>query len=98
VVLDLKSGKSEAEYPLATCLQIATYANGKRYDPETGERSPLHEEIDLETGVLIHMPPSGGCGLYALDLVRGWEAAQLAVQVSAVRKWKSKELAVPFSA
>jgi hypothetical protein len=46
VVADLKSGKSEADYPFATTVQIATYANGHRYDPETGARSPLHADLD----------------------------------------------------
>lgn len=93
VVADLKSGKSEADYPFATTVQIAVYANGKRYNPETGERSPIHPFLDLTTGLLIHLPPSGGCELYELDLTRGWEAAQLAVQVIKCQKWKAAELA-----
>jgi hypothetical protein len=96
VVADLKSGKSEAEYPFGTTVQIATYANGQRYDYETGERTPLHEDLDLTSGILIHMPPTGGCALYELDLVRGWEAAQLAVEVARMRKWKNHELARPI--
>lgn len=93
VVADLKSGKSEADYPLATTIQIATYANGRRYDPETGERTPLHPDLDVSRGVLIHMPPSGGCSLYVLDLHRGWHAAQLAAQVRDIRSsWKADDL------
>lgn len=89
VVADLKSGKSEADYPLATTTQIATYANGVRYDPETGDRAPLHDDLDVTEGLLIHLPPSGGCFLYRLDLTLGWKAAQLAAQVSALRKVKA---------
>jgi len=93
VVMDLKSGKSEAEYPLATTTQIATYAHGWRYDPETGQRAPIHDDLDLTAGVLIHLPPSGGCWLYELNLTRGWEAAQLAARVHGeVRKWKADDL------
>lgn len=95
VVADLKSGKSEAAYPFATTVQIATYAHGKRYNPETGERTEIHEDLDLTSGLLIHLPPTGGCGLYELDLIRGWEAAQLAVKVREAQKWKAGELAVP---
>ena len=93
VVADLKSGKSEAAYPFATTVQIATYAHGDRYDPETGERSPIHEDLDVTSGLLIHLPPSGGCELYELDLIRGWQAAQLAVKVREAQKWKAAELA-----
>lgn len=91
-VADLKTGKSEADYPLATTTQIAIYANALRYDPATGARAELHPDIDLSTGVLIHMPPSGGCTLYELNLEAGWEAAQVAAQVLRIRKWKPAEL------
>lgn len=92
VVADLKSGKSEADYPLATVVQISIYANGHRYDPETGERSVLHPDLDLTDGLLIHLPPSGGCELYSLNLALGWQAAQLAAQVREVRGWKPDQL------
>lgn len=95
VVADLKSGKSEASYPLATAVQIATYAHGDRYNPETGERTELHPDLDLTSGLLIHLPPTGGCALYELDLIRGWEAALLSVKVIETRKWKAGEIATP---
>ena len=98
VVADLKSGKSEADYPLSTAAQLATYANGHRYDPETGARSPLHDDLDASAGLLIHLPPSGGCTLYELDLTRGWQAAQLAAQVRDARSWKAADLAREVSA
>jgi hypothetical protein len=88
VVADLKSGKSEADYPLATAMQIATYAHGERYDVETGARSPLHDDIDLTTGILIHLPPSGGCTLYDLNLAVGWQAAQVAASALVIRQTK----------
>jgi hypothetical protein len=93
VVMDLKSGKSEADYPFSTTVQIATYANGSRYDPETAARTPLHADLDVSDGILIHLPPSGGCKLYSLDLTRGWQAAQLAAQVRDARSWKAGDLA-----
>jgi hypothetical protein len=89
VVGDLKTGKSEADYPLATAMQIAIYAHGKRYNPATGERRVLDEHLDLTTGLLIHMPPSGGCRVIPLDLEKGWEAAKVAAHVHhGIRKWK----------
>lgn len=95
VVGDVKTGKSEPEYPLKTTVQVAIYAHGERYDQETGTRAALHEEIDLDHGLLIHAPIRGG-GLprvtpYPLDLARGWEFAQLAIQVRAARKMQKLE-------
>lgn len=89
---DLKTGKSEADYPFATAVQIAIYARGLRYDPEAG-RTPLHADLDLSTGLLVHMPPSGGCRIIPLDLDRGWRAAQAAHFVHhEARKWKPADL------
>ena len=90
VVGDLKTGKSEPDYPLKTTVQVAIYARGERYDQETGARAPLHEEIDLDHGLLIHAPIRGGgeprVVPYPLDLAKGWEFAQLSLQVRAARK------------
>lgn len=93
LVMDLKSGKSEPDYPLATATQIATYAHGNRYNPETGERTPLHPDLDTSAGVLVHLPPSGGCALYELNLTLGWQAAQLAASVRELRTLTAKDLA-----
>lgn len=91
-VADLKTGKSEADYPLGVTTQIAIYAHGRRYDPATGERSPLADDLDLTTGLLIHLPPSGGCVVYELRLDYGWQAAQAAARVREVRGWKADDL------
>lgn len=90
---DLKSGKSEALYPLATTMQLAIYAHGLRYDPDTGQRTPLHADLDLTEGLLIHLPPSGGCQVLPLDLEKGWRAARLAAEVHhEIRKWRAADL------
>jgi hypothetical protein len=91
-VADLKTGKSEANYPFATCVQIAIYAHSLRYDPETGERSPLHAALDLTTGLLIHLPPTGGCTVIPLDIELGWEAAQCATKVREFRSLKAEDI------
>jgi hypothetical protein len=89
---DLKSGKWDSIYPLGVTTQVAIYARGLRYDPVSG-RSPLHVDLDLTTGLLIHMPPTGGCEVIPLDLERGWRAAQAAHFVHHdVRKWKAEDL------
>lgn len=91
VVADLKTGKDEPRYGNGVTTQVAIYAHGLRYDPETCERAPLHPDLDITTGLLIHLPlrPVKGkqtCDLYLLDLVDGWERAQLAHTVRATRK------------
>lgn len=96
VVADLKTGKSDSDYPLGVATQIAIYANGSRYNPETGERTPLHEDLDIDLGLLIHLPSKASpprCTLYDLDLIRGWEAAQEAMKVRSIRAWKAVDLA-----
>lgn len=93
VVADLKSGKSEAKFPFSTTVQIATYANGYRYHADTGGRAPLADDLDTTRGLLIHMPPSGGCSLYLLDLRVGWEAARIAAQVRELRALKAPQIA-----
>lgn len=90
---DLKSGKSEADYPLATATQESIYCHGSRYDPETGDRAELHPLLDQTVGLLIHLPPKGGCEVIALDLVKGWETAQQAAIVHhRIRKWKPADI------
>lgn len=96
VVADLKTGKSDADYPLGVATQIAIYANGLRYDPETGERSPLHADLDKTVGLLIHLPSKLSppvCRIWDLDLVRGYEAAVEATKVRKIRSWKAADLA-----
>ena len=102
VVADLKTGRHDAGYPLGVTVQIATYANGLRYDPDTWQRAPLHEDLDPTTGLLLHMPQLSPadrakgiepvCTVYELDLVKGWEAAQVAAQVHQIRRWKANDL------
>lgn len=89
---DLKTGKSEPDYPLATAMQLAMYAHGKRYNPDTGERTPIDDRLDNTTGLLIHLPATGGCRVVPLDLELGWVAANLAAQVYQLRKLRASDL------
>lgn len=94
---DLKTGKSEADYPLATAMQLAIYAHGCRYDPDTGDRGPelLDPDLDRTTGLLIHLPIARFCSVIALDLDKGWQAAQLAATVHhEIRRWRAADLIV----
>lgn len=97
VVGDLKTGKSDPLYPLKVAIQVAAYANGERLDPATGQRSPIHPDLDLNVGLLIHLPSKSSpptCRLYDLDLVVGASAAALAAQVRGIRAVKARDLCV----
>jgi len=89
VVGDIKTGSSAAAFPHSTAMQIATYAHSVLYDVETGTRTPI-PGINLEVGVLIHLDQkTAECNVYALDIARGWKAAQLATEVHTWRKAKN---------
>lgn len=99
VVGDVKTGSSDPAYPLSVCVQVATYAHGSSYNPNTGARAPLHPDLDPTTGLLIHLPQRGkGCRVYELDLTAGWEAARTAAQVRAVRRLRADDLASSWEA
>ncbi|AXQ65162.1 exonuclease [Gordonia phage Schmidt] len=87
---DLKSGKSDPDYIAKVEIQVACYAHGVKYDQATGERTPLHPDIDLGHGLLIHVPVRDAtperAATYPLDLDRGWEAAKIARKVADYRK------------
>jgi hypothetical protein len=90
---DLKTGKHDAGYPLAVATQIATYAHGLRYDPSDGQRTPLHPDLDLDVGLLIHLPATTSvCTVYEVNLRLGWRAAQLAANVRTMRTLTADEL------
>jgi hypothetical protein len=88
---DLKTGAWDAKEPMGAAAQLAGYARGMHYDPTTGERTPLHPDLDVHEGLLISMPPEGGCEVIPLDLDLGWAVLMLASKVYAMKKIKGKE-------
>lgn len=88
---DLKTGAWDAKDPMGVAAQLAGYAHGKHYDPATGERTPLHPDLDMSTGLLISLPPDGGCEVIPLDLDLGWAVLMVAVKIHALRKLKASE-------
>jgi hypothetical protein len=93
-IFDLKTGN--IEYAInAIAVQMAMYANAEYiYDWRTKERIPL-PELDKTRGVIIHLPAGQAkFDLYELDLVAGWEAAKMAMDVRAWRKRKDLHIKV----
>lgn len=92
VVADIKSGANDVKYPLKVQTQVALYASCQRYNQVTGVRSPIHPDLDLTFGVMIHVPAKAEpatCELYPLDLKVGMEAALLGIKVRQARKVKA---------
>ena len=78
VIADKKTGRVD---PFHWEIQLATYARGEFYDTETDERSELPADINLEFGLVIHIPALGGeTTFHIVDLERGWRNAVLAAQ------------------
>ena len=93
-IFDLKTGN--IEYAInAIAVQMAMYANAEYiYNWQTKEHTPM-PDIDKTRGVIIHLPAGQGrLDLYELDLVAGWEAAQMAMDVRAWRKRKDLHIKV----
>jgi hypothetical protein len=87
---DLKTSTSDLKYQGSKfATQLAIYAHSEFYNPSTGERESLPDDVDRNVGVIFHMPAGGGkCDLPEVDLVAGWEGVQLAVDV---RKWRKRK-------
>ena len=92
VVGDIKTGKHAASYGAqSVAIQTAVYAHSERYDPNTGQRSPLHPDLDTRLTVLVHLPipemlEPAQCNIVYLDARLGWYGAQLADKVLEWRK------------
>ena len=94
VIADIKSGKDAARYSVATAAQCAIYANSQLYSVADDTRTPFPDELDRNVGLLIHLPAGmGECHVYKLDLVFGYQFAQVAAEVRDWRKTKPATLA-----
>ena len=80
MIMDIKSGS--IDYPHKMAMQLAVYARSVAYDIATDKRVPDAEPIDLNRGVIIHLPAGQGrCDLYEIDISKGWGACLIAKQV-----------------
>lgn len=95
VILDLKTGSS-LKYALNEyAMQLALYANGvDRYgvwNEETRVWEPAPEDlpVDTATGLVVHLPAKGkGCEVIPVNLLDGWQDAELALKVKRARSRK----------
>ncbi len=79
VIGDNKRSGGKDLYPVGWTVQEAFYANSRRYNDETDERSEIHENLDTRVGVIFHIhPDTGRTEVLCLDLEIGWHLAHLA--------------------
>lgn len=85
---DKKTSQSVKYSLMAWTIQLAVYANMEAvYDVATDTRSPV-PRMRTDVGLLLWLPTGAGrCEVHELDLVAGWEMAQLAVEVRRAR-WR----------
>lgn len=94
-VVDIKTGSGVDYAWLSIAVQLAVYAHGERYDPVTGERTPLGldpatgevHDVDLRVAEVIWLPAGEGrAQVIEVDIASGWTAAGLATGVRKLRK------------
>jgi len=97
VVGDLKTQQYIYDW-LSIVIQLAQYARADAVlNPATGQLENLPGDLDIATGIVVHLPArSGVCKLYEVDLTQGWEAAKLAHQVRQTRAAARPSILLPF--
>lgn len=79
-IFDIKTGS--VDYPHKMAMQLAMYARSTPYDIGTDQRGTDPETVDLNTGIIIHLPAGQGrCDLYEIDIHKGWGACLIAKTV-----------------
>jgi hypothetical protein len=91
-IADLKTGR--IDHPHNIAMQLAIYANGTPYFPDTASRSTWGD-INKEKAIIIHLPAgTGNCKLVFVDIKEGYKGVEFAMKV---RKWRDqKGLTTPF--
>jgi hypothetical protein len=93
-IADLKTGRSLDHSWGAISIQLAAYAHAAAIWDWNTDAAWAMPEVDQKYGLVIHLPAgTGTASLHVVDLVAGWEAAQLA---ATIRAWRTrKDLARP---
>lgn len=100
VIGDLKTS-SNIEYGFVEiAVQLALYAHGANthglFDWNTKRWQALDRPVRTDYAIVMHLPADGtGCHLYRVDLVKGWEYAQVSGLVQS--RQKDKSVAAPLT-
>jgi len=84
VMVDLKTGARAVEYPHAIACQLALYAYAPLLagplPPEGGTTTTFEawpdDDLDLDQGVVIHMPTEGPVQVVDIDIASGWKTVE----------------------
>jgi hypothetical protein len=80
VVADIKTGS--VDYPHKMAMQLAVYARSLPYSVSTDARGPAQTGLNLNYGIIIHLPAGEGrCRLHRINIAKGWDACLLAKRV-----------------
>ena len=80
MIMDIKTGS--VDYPHKMAMQLALYARSVPYNIATDARESDAEPVDLNRGIIIHLPAGQGrCDLYEIDIAKGWGACVIAKSV-----------------
>ena len=96
VIGDLKTS-SNIEYSWSEiAVQLALYAHGVNthglfdWNTKTWSGPAMDQKVRTDYAIVMHLPADGdGCVLYKVDLVKGWEFAQVSGLVQARQKAKN---------
>lgn len=86
---DVKTGAGAVDYGLAgIAIQLACYANAETsWTPSGGHVA--RPDVDRSRAYILHLiPGSGHCELVEVNIVAGWDAAQMARRV---RDWRKRK-------
>jgi len=79
-IYDIKTGS--IAYPHKMAMQLAMYARSLPYDINTDTRGTPEDGLDINTGIIIHLPAGEArCDLYEINIAKGWGACLIAKQV-----------------
>lgn len=93
-IYDLKTGS--VDFPHKMAMQLAMYADMIPYDIATDTRGVNPDGLDVNDGVIIHLPAGQGrCDLYSIDLRSARGACALARKVWAWRGQKGLTRLLP---
>lgn len=95
---DLKTGRVDNYTELAIAMQLALYRHSRKYNIETGERTPLPETCPHK-GIVVHLPaqssdPHNEGGVKWVNIARGWKYVDLCARILEARS--ESNLIVPF--
>ena len=90
IIGDVKSQKSMDFGCMAIAMQLAIYAHADLvWNEETGQWDEPDVELNQDVAVVMHVPSDRiAADIHVIDIARGWELVQMAMDIRAARKEK----------